>query len=150
MSKKAVLFGEAIVGSLLWRSESAVAYNLFYLPSLGYGMCATTLSFRECEEIQRPVINAILPKMGINRKAAIAVVFGAAQFGGLGMDQLATLQWHSRLQYILGHIRCGDHTGQLMRILIEYTQLGCGTTENILEQDYDKFSNCIMNKNWIT
>jgi hypothetical protein len=79
MSKKSVLFGEAIMGSSLWRSESAVAYNSFYLPSLGYGMCATTLSFQECEDIQRPVINAILPKMGIKRKAARAVVFWKAQ-----------------------------------------------------------------------
>jgi hypothetical protein len=37
-----------------------------------------------------------------------------------------------------------------MIMLIEYTQLECGTMENILEQDYDKFSKCIINKNWIT
>jgi hypothetical protein len=85
MSEKAVLFGETIMGSSLWRSESAVAYNSFYLPSLGYGMCETTLSLQECEDIQRPFINAILKKMGINRKAARAVVFGMARFGGLGL-----------------------------------------------------------------
>jgi hypothetical protein len=150
MIEKAVLFGKAIMGSLLWRSESAVAYNSFYLPSLGYGMCATTLSLQECEDIQRPVINAILPKMGIHRKAARVVVFGTAQFGGLGSDHLATLQGHSRLQYILGYLQCGDHTGQLTRMLIEYTQLKCGTMDNILEQDYDDFSKYIINKNWIT
>jgi hypothetical protein len=150
MKKKTLLFGEAIMSSSLWRSESAIAFNSFYLSSLGYGMCATTLSFQECEDIQRPVINAILPKMGINRKAARAVVFGTAQFGGLGLDHLTTLQGHSRLQYILGHLRCGDHTCRLMRMLIEYTQLECGIMENILEQDYDRFSNCIIIIKWIT
>jgi hypothetical protein len=150
MIEKVVLFGEAIMGSSIWRSESAVAYNYFYLPSIGYGMCATTLILQECEYIQRPVINAILPKMVINRKAARVIVFGTAQFGGLGLDHLATLQGHSRLQYRLGHLWCGDHTGQLMRMLIEYTQLECGTMENILEQVYDKFSKCIINQNWIT
>jgi hypothetical protein len=150
MKEKAVLFGEAIMCSSLWRNESAVAYNSFYLPSLRYGMCATTLSFQECEDIQRPFVNAILPKMCINRKASRAVVFGTAQFGGLGLDHLATLQGHSRLQYILVHLRCGDHTGQLTRILIENTQLECCTMENILEQDYNRFSNCTINKNWIT
>jgi hypothetical protein len=150
IKEKAVLFGEAIMGSSRWRSESAVAYISFYLPSLGYGMCAATLSFQECEDIQRPVITAILPKMGINRKAARAVVFGTAQFGGLGLDHLATLQGNSRLKYLLGRIQCGDHTGQLMSMLIEYTQLECGTMENILEQDYDRLSNCIINKNLIT
>jgi hypothetical protein len=37
-----------------------------------------------------------------------------------------------------------------MRMLIEYAQLECGTIENILEQEYEKFSKCIINKNWIT
>jgi hypothetical protein len=104
MKDKSVLFGEAIMGSSLCRSESAIAYNSFFLPSLVYGMCATTLSFQEYEDIQCPVFNAILPKMGIDRKAARAVVFGTVQFGGLGLDHLATLQGHIRLQYLLGHI----------------------------------------------
>jgi hypothetical protein len=150
MSEKSVLFGEAIMVSSLWRIESAIAYNSFYLLSMGYGMCAITLSIQECEDIQRPVINTILPKMGINRKGERAVVFGMAHFGGLGLDHLATLQGHSRLQYILVHLRCGDNTCQLMKMIIEYTQLDCGTMDNILEQDYDKFSKCIINKNWIT
>jgi hypothetical protein len=104
IKENAVLFGESIMGSSIWRSESAVVYNSFYLPSLGCGMCATTLSLQESEDNQCPVINAILPKMGINRKAARDVVFGTSQFGGLGMDHLATLQGRSRLQYLLGHI----------------------------------------------
>jgi hypothetical protein len=88
--------------------------------------------------------------MGINRKASRALVFGTAQFDGLGLDHLATIQRHIRLQYLLGHIRCVDHTGQLMRILTEYTQLESGTMEKILEQYYNRFSNCIINKNWIS
>jgi hypothetical protein len=127
MSEKSVLFGETIVGSSLWRSESAIAYNSFYLPSLGYGMCATTLALQECEDIQSPVINAILQKMGIHRKATRAVVFGTAKFGGLGLDNSSTIQGNSNLQYLLGSLGCGDHTGQLTRMLIEYTQLECHT-----------------------
>jgi hypothetical protein len=141
MREKAVLFGESIMRSSLWRSENAVTNNSFNLPILWYSMCATTLSLKECEDIQMPVINAIFPKMGVNRKAARTVVFKMAQFGGLGLDRLAALQGHIRVQYLLGHLRCGDHTGQLMRMVIEYTQLECGTMENILEQDYDKFRN---------
>jgi hypothetical protein len=88
--------------------------------------------------------------MGIHRKAARSLVFGMAKFGGLGLDLLATLQGHIRLQYLLGHLQCGDHTGQLVIMLIEYTQLECGSMDNILEQNYDKFSKCIINKNWTT
>jgi hypothetical protein len=99
MQEKAVLFGEETMGFSLWKSESDAACNSFYLPSLGYGMCAIMLSTKECEEIKRPVINAILPEMGINRKAPRAIVFGTAQFGGLGLEYLAVLKRHIRMQY---------------------------------------------------
>jgi hypothetical protein len=46
MKEKAVLFGEAIMCSSLWMNERTVAYTSCYLPNLGYGMCATTLSFK--------------------------------------------------------------------------------------------------------
>jgi hypothetical protein len=75
MKEKAVLFGEAIRSSTMWRGEIGMAYNSFYMPSLGYGTLATTLTKKDCEEIQKPVVNAILPKMGIARSAPIVIVF---------------------------------------------------------------------------
>jgi hypothetical protein len=49
-----------------------MAYNAFYMPSMGYGTPATTMSMKDCEEVQRPVVNVILPKMGISWTAPIA------------------------------------------------------------------------------
>jgi hypothetical protein len=57
-----------------------MAYNSFYITSLGYGTPTTTLTRKECEDIQRPVVNVILPKMGIARSAPKSVVFGTPQF----------------------------------------------------------------------
>jgi hypothetical protein len=88
MKEKTILCGEAIRSSTMWRGESSMAYNAFYMPSLGYGTPATTLSMKDCEEIQRPVVNTILPKMGIARTAPISVVFGTAQYEGLGLTHL--------------------------------------------------------------
>jgi hypothetical protein len=79
MTKKAALYDTAIQCSSLWKGESELAYNSFYLPSLGYGTHATTLAQQECYDIQKPVVNAILPKMGISRKAPRGVVFGRLQ-----------------------------------------------------------------------
>jgi hypothetical protein len=47
-----------------------MAYNLYNMASIPYGTAATSLNYEECEEIQRPVVNAIFPKMGINRNTA--------------------------------------------------------------------------------
>jgi hypothetical protein len=98
MTEKASLYTTAIKSSSVWKGEFGLAYNSFYLPSIGYGTPATTLSQQECYDIKQPVVNAILPKMGISRKAHRSVVFGTAQFGGLGLEHLAVYQGHNRLQ----------------------------------------------------
>jgi hypothetical protein len=107
----------------MWRDESGMAYNSFYLPSLGYGTPATILTKQDCEEIRKPVVNKILPNMGIARSAPRSVVFGTAQFRGLSLTHLAALQGHTILQYFLGNLRCEDAMGRLMKMLLEYTQL---------------------------
>jgi hypothetical protein len=109
-----------------------------------------TLSKKDCEEIQIPVVNAILPKMCIARSAPSDVVFGTVQYRGLGLTHLASLQGHTRLIYILGHLRFGDATGRLMQMLLEYTQLECGCRGNPLAQDYNNYSALLINTNWIT
>jgi hypothetical protein len=69
----------------------------------------------------------------------------------MGLDHLDTLQGHNRLQYLLGHLHCEYHTRQLMMwMLIEYTQLGFGTMDNVLEHHYQRFHDIIVDKNWIT
>jgi hypothetical protein len=95
-------------------------------------------------------VNAILPKMGIATSAPSKFVFGTKLYGGLGLTHLAAMQGNIRLQYLLGHLRCGDTTGKLMQMLLEYTQLECGCRVNPLQQDYKKYECLHLNKNWIT
>jgi hypothetical protein len=110
----------------------------------------TTLSQQECCHIQKPVVNAILPKMGIRGKAHRSVVFGIAQFGGLGLEHLAAYQGHNRLQYLMGHLRCNITTGKIMRSILDYTQLECGCSGNVFEEDYKTYSGVLLTENWIT
>jgi hypothetical protein len=100
-----------------------MAYGAYYMPSLAYGIPPTTLSYKECEDIQHPVVSAILPKIGIVRNAARTVVFGSKKKCGLGLDHLATVQNFSRLQYISGCIRIKSITSKLIYQQLDYTQL---------------------------
>jgi hypothetical protein len=120
------MYAAAIQRSSLWKGESGLPYNSFYLPSMGYGTSATTLTQKECYDIHKPVINAILPKMGISRKAPRNVVFDTSQYGGLGLEHLASYQVRIRLQHLMGHLRCDLTPGKLMRSMLDYTQLECG------------------------
>jgi hypothetical protein len=69
-----------------------MVYSSFLMFSLDYGTPATSLVFLECTNLQKPVVNAILPQMGINRKAPRAVVFGTSKYGGFELDHLAAVQ----------------------------------------------------------
>jgi hypothetical protein len=70
MKTKVKGYSEAIISSSLQRGKSSMAHNSYYMTSITYGIAATSLNYKECEEIQRPVVNEILPKMGINRNTA--------------------------------------------------------------------------------
>jgi hypothetical protein len=79
-----------------------------------------------------------------------AVIFGTAQFGCLGITHLAAMQGHTRLQYLLGYLQCGDATGRLIQMVLEYTQLECGCHGNPLVHYYNNYSALLINTNWIT
>jgi hypothetical protein len=101
------------------RGEGLLAYNSYYMASLSYGTAATSLDIKQCEEILRPVVNTILPKMGINRKTARSVVFGTSKYGRLGLDHLAAVQGFGHLQYLIGSLGTKDTTGDLYKMLLE-------------------------------
>jgi hypothetical protein len=52
------------------RYDATLAYNCYYIASIGYTLAATKLSLTQCNSIQSPVICATLNKMGINRNVA--------------------------------------------------------------------------------
>jgi hypothetical protein len=139
MKEKAINYGEAIMGSSSKRGECAMAYNICYITSLGYGTAATSLSMDECKEIQKPPVNAILQKIGINRNMKREVVFGTTKYGGLGVAHLEAVQVYGQLQYLIGRLRSDDTSGTLYRILMEFTQMECGMEEEILSCDFDKY-----------
>jgi hypothetical protein len=79
MKEKGLAYAMAIRNSTLQRGECSMAYGAYYLPSLANGTPVTTLSYKECEDVQRAVVAVILPKMGIVHNAARKVVFGSAK-----------------------------------------------------------------------
>jgi hypothetical protein len=150
MNEKGLAYAMAIRNSTLQRGECRMAYGAYYLLILEYGTPTTTLSNKECEDIQRAVIAAILPKMGIVRNAIRKVMFGTAKYGGLGLNHVATIQNYSRLQYLIGHIRSKIINSKLIHQQLDYTQLEIGCSAQVLGQDFNRYSQAILCPNWIT
>jgi hypothetical protein len=92
MKTKAKEYSKAIINSSLQRGEISMAYNSYYMASLSYGPDATYLNVKKFEDIQRLVVNAILPKIGVNRNTASNVAFGTCKYGGIGLYHLAAVQ----------------------------------------------------------
>jgi hypothetical protein len=63
---EAALYSEGVAQINLWRGESGIAYKSFYVTRLAYGTPETSLTYNECEEIHKPVVNVIIPKMGVS------------------------------------------------------------------------------------
>jgi len=73
------------ISSIRDRHEAAIAYRTYYLPMLCYPLQTTTFTAHQLKTIQSPSINAILTKLGYNRHFPRDVVFGPAEYGGLGL-----------------------------------------------------------------
>jgi hypothetical protein len=87
--------------------------------------------------------------MGINRNTARSVVFGTRKYVELGIYHLATAQGFGELQYFIESIRTQDTTDDLFQMLLEYTQLECGTATPITEENFGRYEHAILKK-WIT
>jgi hypothetical protein len=111
---------------------------------LGYGTTEKYLSMEECEDFQKPTVNAILPKMVIYRETAGDVVFRITKYGWLGLAHLAPLQGYGQLQYPMGHLRSEYTPRTLYQILVEFRQLECDMEEEILSCDKN-----MLTPNWI-
>jgi hypothetical protein len=77
-------------------------------------------------------------------------VFGRSKYGGFERDYLAAVQGFRWLQYLMGHLRCQDGTGKLMQMLIEITQLECGSLDPIFTLDYEEYMTMILKYNSVT
>jgi hypothetical protein len=65
-----------------------MAYNSLYMSSLDNGTPATSPTWKECTYLQKPVVNAILPKGGIICKSPRAILFATYKYGELELDRL--------------------------------------------------------------
>jgi hypothetical protein len=74
------------------------------------------------------------------------VVFGTRKYGGLGLEHLTAVEEFEHLQYLIGSLGTQDTTGDLYKMLLEYTQLECGTATPILEAIFGRKEHAILTK----
>ena len=91
--------------SMATPQEAFMTYSFQYLLAITYCLPITTFSKKECDKIQKPFINALLPKLRIKRHMKRAIIWGPMKYNGLNIKDLYTKQLCSSLNKFTSHIR---------------------------------------------
>jgi hypothetical protein len=130
---KSKRFSQGVVKSPMSRYQASTSYWTMYIPSVTFGIGSTLMNLEQLDNIQKPMINAILPKMGFSSKTCRHVVFGPRKYLGIGARDLVKERGVQQILLLLKHIRSDQDLSTLLRIALEWFQLQAGITSPILE-----------------
>jgi hypothetical protein len=97
------------------------------LKTVEYPLMATTMTKEELTHVIAPMLEAGLPRSGIQKKLARVLVHGPLDVQGLGIPHPHTTQLIQHIQAILRHGTRPTLTGHLLRCNMESLQLELGT-----------------------
>ena len=129
------ILGDTISTSSISRHQAYMIHSVQYKPAIKYALQHTRFAPSQCHELQKPVVNSLLPKMGFNRKMPRAVVFGPRALGGSEFIHLETEQFALQLTY---YVRCLTRKGLQHRENIYLTaayQRFLGLTKQFFQTD---------------
>ena len=122
------------------------------MKSLEYPTAAITLTENECRKIMTIILNAALPKMGINRRAGHAYLYGPSRYQGLNFPNLYTEMCAHRLITIMKHGGQKTQMGLSLLNCMEGHQLEIGTYQKMFDADIDTYghlaSDSLMSHTW--
>jgi hypothetical protein len=105
-----------------------MAYKMMLCPAMKYSLSCTTLSHSECDRVDRSYLPTLLSQVGINKCTKRLLLFGIPSLGALGFTNTWTDQEIAQVQLLLGHLRQGQETGQLLQALMETLQMVIGSS----------------------
>ncbi len=100
-------------------------------------------SYTQQQCCQAPVLEAILPKLHLNRHTHRAVLFAGPSYGGNSLPEKYNDQGYLRLHMLVGHVKLHDDVGQLITCLITHTQLQLGSNIPFFNLQYSKYADWI-------
>jgi len=142
-------FRHQIEESILTPTEAYTCLMLYIKPKITYPFPCVSLTEKQCRHIQAPILEAILPKLHLNRHSPRAVLFAGPRYGGLRISEYYTKLGYGHLQYFIGHLKLGDDVGQLILSFITQTQLQVGSTTQCFQLSYPTYAQWI-DSTWIT
>jgi len=142
--EKMITQGKEWVGNMkvgrLSRSEVWIAWQSTIWRTLVYPLPALNLTQQECSAIMAPILQFLLPTLGICWSFPRAIIFVPKNFFGLGILHLYTLQEAIWLCNIVKHTHQSSITGLLYLGSLELLHTELGTTAPLHSIDFDKWA----------
>ena len=135
LREQSVEYASQVTGSYFSREAALWSFLLYFTPQVGYSIPVLSLSEKNCHDIQSPAVNAVLPKLHVNRNTSRAIIFGPTDLGGLGLPNLYTHSNITKLLLFTGHLRLQDKTVKLILIGLSHMQLIVGSSTLVLMID---------------
>jgi hypothetical protein len=120
-------------------SEAYWSYMMFLRPRLTYPLPCCSLTQQQCCHIQAPALEALLPKLHLNRHTPRAVVFGGFKYGGLDLPELYSDQGYGQLPLLLGHLKLRDKVNLQILCFMSELQLFVGVQRPIFTLPFSKY-----------
>ena len=107
-------------------------YTAMWLSKVRYISSVVCFSKKQAAAINNQVVYQCLPVCGFNRHFPREVVYGPARYGGMGWENLRSIQILEKVKFFIRHVRADEKLGKLIQILVESVQLQAGISESVL------------------
>ena len=139
MRKIAEVWYEKVRVGHLSRYDAWLALNSTVMKTLQYPLLALTLDEDECNKIMSPILMGGLPKLGVTKSMAHALVYAPLKYQGLELHNLYTTLGLSHITGLLNHIWQRTATGKLLLTSLEYAKIELGIRGSYFNKDYSVY-----------
>ena len=120
-------------GAFLDESEAIQMLSQRLIPKLSYSMHLTSWSRDDCKPFNSLIRKTIVPLMRLNRNYPSAVLYSSAEYGGMELPEVYTLQDQVQLPYLLKQLRWDKTVANDFLATLDCIQVRCGFTSPILD-----------------
>ena len=141
-------FAQRLMNAPISHYDAYIIYECRYRSMIRYPLSLTHFTETQCHNLQRPVIAALLPKMGLNRNMPRAVIYGPMSLGGREIMDLRIEQVTCQWDATRGHLCRGDRAGVGLRLTLHDHQCIIGSEKLFLNLNPNKYNYGITNTRW--
>jgi len=146
--QKASQWAETVCTKRLSQSEAWCCVQSTVMKTLEHPLVATSLSRSDADTIMTPILKAILPKLGIQKKTPHSLLYGSASVQGSNLKDPWVTQLVEHLQAIMRHQHRDAPSADLHVENMELTQCHVGSAAPFWELPFDLYG-CLAPRSWM-